>query len=220
MAHDPLPVMTFDQLTDYMRDEMARNAISSDAMQIKRFNQAGLSTLRVNLDLGQHLPVLLRAPVAAGSAAAAQVTGSAAAMALWASKVAGGKDWDHKGRIVKNNRWVTDGALQYQFDIWSNIHYGFVGRAVGFSAWTLKSGAGGAQIMDKTVPPGYWDRRFKTIGDADFLSAFDDPADQAAIILGMDLFDAKGIALTANDLRTMVRSRAGSLSTKAAATTP
>lgn len=218
MAFDPLPAMTFDQITTYMRQEMVRNAISPDARAIRRNNMMGVATLHVAAELGQYLPSVLRAPVAVGSAASGQISGSAAAMVLWYNKVAGGKDWDHKGRLVKNNRWVADGAVQYNFDVWSNIHYGFVGRAVAFSAWTLKTGAGGAQVMDRTVPPGYWSRRFNKFGDADFLSALDDPADQAAIVLGMDLFDSKGIAVTDADLRDFVRARAGSLSTKPVAT--
>jgi len=214
MAFPPLPPMTFAQLVTYCRDEMRTNALSADALQIKRFNQQGSATLRVALDLGQYLPLALRAQITAGAATAAEITGSAAAMALWYDKVAGGHVWDHKGRLKTNNRWVADGALSYNFDMWSNIHYGFVGRAVGFSAWTLKSGAGAVQVTARTVPPGYWDRRFNKIGDADVLSAFDDPADQAAIILGMDLFDGKGLGFTEDELRDMIRARSGSLATK------
>ncbi|MBR0654984.1 polymorphic toxin type 44 domain-containing protein [Plastoroseomonas arctica] len=218
MAFSPLPAKTFPELIDYMHGEMVMNAKSPDALMIKRYNQAGTSTLRVAFSLTQVLPLSMRAPVTAGSAAAAEVSGSAAAMVLWYNKVAAGRDWDHKGRLKPHNAWVSDGDTAYRFDIWSNIHYGFVGRAVGFSAWTLKAGAGGAQVKDKTVPPGYWDRRFNTLGDADFLAAFDDPDDQAAIMLGVDLYNAKGLAMLATDLSDDVRARKSSLATKPAGT--
>ena len=218
MAFPPLPAMTFVQLTDYLRGEMVVNALSPGARLIRRFNQAGATTLRIAFELSQVLPWTMRAPVTVGPAGAAEVTGTAAAMALWYDKVAAGRDWDHKGRLRPNNTWVADGKLSYRYDIWSNIHYGFVGRAAAFSAWTLKAGAGGAQVKDKTVPPGYWDRRFNKLGDADFLAAFDDPDDQAAIMLGADLYDAKRTAITDSDLRDMVRARSGTLATQPATT--
>ena len=33
-----------------------------------------------------------------------------------------------------------DGEHEYYYDIWSNIHYGYVGRAAGFSALELQLG--------------------------------------------------------------------------------
>lgn len=216
MAFPPLPAMTFLQMMDYLRGEMVTNAISPSALMIRRYNQAGASTLRIAAGLSQVLPLSLRGPVMVGSASAAEVSGTAAAMMLWYDKVAAGRDWDHKGRLKPNNSWITDGNLSYRFDIWSNIHYGFVGRAVAFSAWTLKAGAGGAQVKDKTVPSGYWDRRFNKIGDADFMAAFDDPDDQAAIMVGADLYDSKRSALTAEALRDLVRLRSAGLATRPA----
>ncbi|MES2713993.1 MAG: polymorphic toxin type 44 domain-containing protein [Pseudomonadota bacterium] len=218
MAFPPLPAMTFAQLTDYLHGEMVVNALSSDARLIRRCNEAGAATLKMAFALSQALPLSLRAPVTVGPAMGAEVSGTAAAMLLWYDKVAAGRDWDHKGRLKPNNAWIDDGARSFRFDIWSNLHYGFVGRAVAFSAWTLRSGAGAAQVKDKTVPDGYWDRRFKKVGDVDVFSAFDDPDDQAAIMIGADLYDAKGPVVTVAELRAMVRARASTLATKPAKT--
>lgn len=75
----------------------------------------------------------------------------------------------------------------------------------GLGEWVLLSGAGVAQWMDRTVPEGYWRRRFDEIGDADFLAALDDPRDQAAIRLGYDLWTEYGAALTQDVLLDRVR---------------
>lgn len=71
-----------------------------------------------------------------------------------------GKDWDHKWQIVKDKDLmkVTVHRLtpskvcshshyhkyknyDYFFDVWSNIHYGYVGLSVGFDEDTLLKGS-------------------------------------------------------------------------------
>ena len=42
--------------------------------------------------------------------------------------------------------WHKYGQHDYYFDIWSNIHYGYVGTASGFCRDKLIDGAGVAQI--------------------------------------------------------------------------
>jgi len=139
------------------------------------------------------------------------------AMQIWKSMVNYGKPWDHKPILKKKfGDWSHDGVTgkDYFFDIWSNIHYGYVGRSVGFSMWTLKSGAGYAQYKAGTNPSGYWARRAKKWGDADFLAAFDDPKDQAAIDLGGALWEDKTDTFTHKDFVDRVRARAPELSTR------
>jgi len=118
--------------------------------------------------------------------------------------------WDHKARILgafhqqnaqgKLDPYWRDPATgrEYSFDIWSNIHYGYVGRAAGFSAWELKSGAGLAQFKEDhfKLPKDYWSRRIEKIGDADVFSSMDRAPDQRAIELGAHLFDTYGPELT------------------------
>ena len=140
-----------------------------------------------------------------------------AAMQVWKSMVNYKKPWDHKPHIKKTyGDWSQDSVSgkQYFFDIWSNVHYGYVGRAVGFSMWTLKSGAGFAQWRAGTNPSGYWERRAKKFGDADFLAAFDDPKDQAAIELGGKLWDDKGAKFTQQQFLDRVRAKKSELATK------
>lgn len=49
------------------------------------------------------------------------------------------------------------------YDIWSNIHYGFVGRFVGFTEFELINGAGYAQICDNKSPYGNGQLRMLSI---------------------------------------------------------
>jgi len=146
-----------------------------------------------------------------------QVTDIALAMDIWRSMVGNRRPWDHK-QVVKDTfgEWSSDAVSRrsYKFDIWSNLHYGYIGLSVGFSRWVLKAGAGLAQLKAGTSPPGYWKRRLDSIGDADVLAAFDDPDDQAAIVLGMDLWDAQERKLTLTQLVDGARRRAADLATK------
>lgn len=61
----------------------------------------------------------------------------------------------------------------YFLDVWSNIHYGFVGRYCGFSEDFLNFGSDAQQFLSNL-------KRFDFSGD--------DPADKITIQLGMDLY--------------------------------
>ncbi|EGH98365.1 hypothetical protein AO386_07325 [Pseudomonas syringae ICMP 11292] len=55
-------------------------------------------------------------------------------MAIWTERVGQYKDWDRKPKIHKKFGWYyhKQGEYGYFYDIWSNIYYGYVGRAGGF----------------------------------------------------------------------------------------
>lgn len=83
------------------------------------------------------------------------------------------------------------------YDLWSNIHYGFIGKAVGFTEWELTAGAGVTQLKDNKRSWGAWasqylQNRIRELGDADFLAAFDDASDNEAIKIGFRLYDRYG----------------------------
>jgi hypothetical protein len=125
--------------------------------------------------------------------------------------------WDHKNKIfTKYGEWSADQSNRrlYNFDIWSNIHYGYVGLAANFSEWVLLAGAGIAQKLANTVPPGYWRRRLQRIGDADVLAALDDPHDQEAINIGFALWRSAGRSVSDQNILDAVRSNAARLKTK------
>lgn len=128
----------------------------------------------------------------------------------WYEQVNYGAPWDHKPHIKKTYGEYSEDKqnhILYAWDIWSNIHFGYVGVAVGFDEGTLLDGAGAAQWMGGNVPDGYWKRRMETIGDADVFRALDDPRDQEAIRIGVRLFREKGAAMTVDDLKAAVRLR-------------
>lgn len=110
------------------------------------------------------------------------------ARTLWFSLVRSGAKWDHKPKLEKKLDLETppdyyfpirdDTEHEWYYDIWLNIHYGFVGRAAGFSAQTLQdyaaSGLPGAGKND----------------DGDVLS----------VQIGIDLWDEYQLTLTQDQL--------------------
>ena len=137
----------------------------------------------------------------------------------WIEMVAPGKEWDHKAVMKKLfGEWTVDYNLGYlfNFDIWSNIHYGYIGSACEFTEWELLGGAGAAQVYAGTNPPGYWDRRFSRIGDADFLSAFDDPKDQEAIKIGIGLWNRQRTSISVEMIHWQVVQNLNVLNTRSA----
>jgi Bacterial toxin 44 len=110
-----------------------------------------------------------------------------------AAKVAGCGAWDFKHTILADygGLWQQVNATLYSFDTWTNIHYGFVGMAAGFSRDELLDNAGLAQIAGgnpEPAPPGSpW-------------RAYDDPLDQAAITVGLDLWANHGSSLTVSNI--------------------
>lgn len=88
--------------------------------------------------------------------------------------------WDHKPKFIRKGlgAWHTWGKWEYYYDVWSNIHYGYVGRAAGFSVETLVSRAELA---------GRWN----DIKKLNLLSAWkgDPTSDVVAIKIGCRMYD-------------------------------
>lgn len=113
---------------------------------------------------------------------------------LWAEKVKPGGDWDHKGDIA--DKFRTEGRttryhhkykkFEYYYDIWSNIHYGYIGLYSGFSRDALLEGAGAAQLYDN-LRRGR-DSKYHLSNGLGFARGFDDVTDNLSVRLGMHLF--------------------------------
>jgi hypothetical protein len=191
--------MAYQSVNDviaYIHGEMTTNVMSGDALAIRDW-----------LDI-QFWETLIPGKITLDIAKAYK---------KWYDLVKTGGPWDHKSHIKKTyGDWTLDdpNSRLYFFDIWSNIHYGYIGKACGFPEWDLLAGAGIAQWKAGTVPDGYWERRLKKIGDADVFSAFDDPADQEAIKVGFELWDNRKTTLTTTHILDAVRLRNASLTTK------
>lgn len=120
-----------------------------------------------------------------------ELSSRGAAVLAWTGKVMQNADWDHKPKLFKrfyspmtNSRvWHVYGKDACYYDIWSNIHYGYVGTAAGFGESVLLDGAGleqiGSNVLRGRFPRG-------TDGVAG-LRRFDDPQDRNAISLGRSL---------------------------------
>lgn len=115
------------------------------------------------------------------------------ALALWAAKVAPNMEWDHKPILEKrlgldsqNDYYFSDpsGNRAVYYDIWSNIHYGYVGRAAGFDRSDLDQGAQVPIIAGKT-----------------------DPGDIYTVKIGMDIYDKYGPDITEQQFQEEVRKR-------------
>jgi len=107
--------------------------------------------------------------------------------------------WDYKPEIrelspVRDWQQVDDSI--YRFDVWTNIHFGYVGSAAGFSEEELLHGAGVAQAIARNSNPDRQPWNPKT---------WDDPFDQAAIRLGVKLWHDYGLKLQPADIVKAIR---------------
>lgn len=109
-------------------------------------------------------------------------------LAWFGAMVLPGSVWDHKGPIGDyigldedndDTRYVNVPGTNYRmrFDIWSNIHYGYVGSAAGIGGDTLIAGSHAA-VAGRT-----------------------DAADDFAVQMGIDLWNEYGEDMTEEDLR-------------------
>lgn len=167
----------------YILKEIARNAVSRDALQIKNLNAMSATDCYATY---QAMPWWQQ--LFSGSYLQACNEGAAsaklAALAAWALQVRQNGPWDHKPYIGKTYKYhAYYQGRTYYYDIWSNIHYGFVGRACGFSRGELLDGAGLEQIGSDLFR-GTWPSAQSGV---DGLRRFDDASDRLSIQIGIDL---------------------------------
>ncbi|MFC9624800.1 polymorphic toxin type 44 domain-containing protein [Streptomyces sp. NPDC056930] len=124
------------------------------------------------------------------------------ALGLWGTSVASGSVWDHKPNL--RNKFGLSGEnaddLHFKipgegselfYDVWSNIHYGSIGRAAGFTGGALHAGA-----------------------EADFGGAVGrtDPGDILTVQAGVDMYDKYGADMTYKEFQTGIQGVIGQLS--------
>jgi hypothetical protein len=205
-----------DELTpiaQYMADEMNRNAHGKHAKhmgELNRFSAEACIADYTKLPLWQQLLGLGIDPQKCQDM---ELSYQGAALMIWAGLVRQDGDWDHKPKISARfhpraataQHWHLYGKTLYFYDVWSNMHYGYVGLASGFSEAQLLDGAGleqiGSDLLRFNAP-----QRSPLV---DGLRAFDAPSDRAAIQMGMALYRTHPSAITAAMLvRTVTRSTA------------
>ena len=117
----------------------------------------------------------------------------AAALTLWTERVGQNRPWDHKPIIKKRfgSYYYKHGKYDYFYDIWSNIHYGYVGRAGGLSESLLLDGAGLEQIASDSIRKAQdWKNKPgpRQSPGVEGLRAWDDVADRVSISIGVKLY--------------------------------
>ncbi|RSN26678.1 hypothetical protein DMC63_02275 [Streptomyces sp. WAC 05977] len=141
------PVAEYDAILAFITDEMVRNGQSPELQNIRDLLKDKVNPFT-------------------------SIADKAEAFKAWYDLVNTGAQWDHKGRILDmttgDNTFTPLPGLQGQirYDVWSNIHYGYVGTLGGIDEWTLHAGANAADWKDSHPT---------------------DPADQASVQLGIDL---------------------------------
>jgi len=180
-------------VVNYICDEMVTNASGQYVRQMRQLNTRCLACAWEGVPLWY--PGVTEAR---NNALLADAVARYQALGMWAVKVCQGCEWDHKKRIRDEwHDWQFVYDIEYYFDIWSNIHYGYVGAAAGFSQDTLLDGAGAAQWLSETY------KKFRGEGPGSQeapgiagLRRFDDPSDQSAIKGGIRLWETYDLALT------------------------
>lgn len=128
-------------------------------------------------------------------------------------------NWDHKPKLIAENSpvpeifesdgWMKLGNRSYNYDILSNIHYGYVGRAAGFSENELIGGAGLEQFgsvtyraIERKLTGAAGQARWpsQTYPSPTWLSAWDDPSDTAAIEIGVKMWLEYGMDVQPADI--------------------
>lgn len=126
-----------------------------------------------------------------------------AALASWALLVREGGVWDHKPDFHKGGKKGDEfdsmgvsvypwhhkyQGYEYFYDIWSNIHYGYVGRYIGFSGDILLDGAGLAQYLVDRMKSDISPTDRSEVNGAGY-RRFDDVTDHLSVNLGISLYE-------------------------------
>lgn len=207
-----------DELTPiagYIASEMNTNAHGDD---VKRMAEMNAFSAEACIDDYMHLPwwkKLLSAGINPEQCVNIDLSMHTGALLAWGWKVRQDGEWDHKPKIARRfhprspglQHWHLYGSTLYYYEVWSNIHYGYVGRAAGFSESVLLDGAGLEQIGSDLAR---LNRPNRSPG-VDGLRAWDDPHDRAAIVMGIDLYRRHPKHVTAKEILLAVITSTGIL---------
>ncbi|SFQ79718.1 Zn-binding Pro-Ala-Ala-Arg (PAAR) domain-containing protein, incolved in TypeVI secretion [Pseudomonas sp. NFPP07] len=186
-----------EELASYIAGEMNTNINSPSVRQMKDLNSFSPTA---EMKKYKELPFYLRLGQSPDFYSLA-LGKRAKALAIWTERVGQGRPWDHKPILSRKYNGVVyhkQGDYDYFYDIWSNVHYGYVGMAGGLSERVLLDGAGLEQIGSDTYrkaeevvfkPKEQW----KLPGphrsaDIDGMRAWDDAPDRISIGIGIKLY--------------------------------
>ncbi|GFM66061.1 PAAR domain-containing protein [Pseudomonas cichorii] len=177
-----------EQVASYIAGEMNRNITHPSVLRMKKLTSFDAAAENEKF---QKLPWYAR--LSPPNFEAMELGNTVSAMALWAERVGQNRPWDHKVTIGQQfgGPWQKQGQVDYFYDIWSNIHYGYVGRAGGFSESILLDGAGLEQIASDSIRKVQkWGERKGPHRSADIegMRAWDDIGDRVSISIGVKLY--------------------------------
>ena len=187
-----------ESLLTFIHSRMLINLESSEFLSMKKaWDQAGeLSNAALNTYYSFDPEM---------QEAIAQTAGVTNFNSLWQFKemVKGGADWDFK-KIIQDSYgdWALDAPRGriYKFDVWSNIHYGYIGKAIGYSDLLLLNSAGIAQALKENR---YNDALDALTGNSG--REQDEPGDGAAIQIGIGLWTKYGARVTKENILESIR---------------
>lgn len=183
-----------DELTPiavYMANEMNANAHGVDCLRMKQLNAVdsrACITEYFNAPWWRRLFGAMPPQYCIN----VEISSHEAALLMWTRNVMQSAKWDHKPFIRSHFRsistqsgvWHRYDATDYFYDIWSNIHYGYVGAAAGFDDSALLDGAGleqiGTDVLRGRLP--------QATPGVNGLRAFDDASDRTAISMGIQFY--------------------------------
>lgn len=213
------PPRARDELTPiahWMVQEMRRNAAGPDAQRILSLNTYSVAACIGETREWPWWQQLLSAGHWNQSCVDRGMAAKPAAHLAWGALVRQNGVWDHKPIIARRFTPAVESGEQhyhryhdhvYFYDVWSNIHYGYVGRACGFSEAELLDGAGVEQIASDLIRG---DMPKESVGVSG-MRRFDHPSDRVAVTIGTELFKASPSALDAAHLVSRIVARRAAL---------
>lgn len=190
-------------IAEFMAAEINTNARSMDVIRMRELHAYSAQTC---IEAWLQLPIWQKALTAGVPSQCMDIAtnNSVVAMLIRAKNARTGSNWDHKPIIAKkfmsaSNRsryWHCHDDQDWFYDVWSNIHYGYVGAAAKSSESELLDGAG----LEQTGSNALHGRATPRAPNVNGMRAWDDPADQEAIARGMYLQKVIPIDLTAGML--------------------
>lgn len=202
-------------IAKYMAKEMSANAKSDNAKVMRNLNEDSdfAKTYNACLREWSNKPwyhQLLVGTDYCYDLALSKNINKADAIIKWTLKVAQDAEWDHKPYIRKTFRpavpageqvWHAYDNYLYYYDIWSNIHYGYVGMACGFTKSELLDGAGLEQIGTDLLRRRLPDANDNIKG----LRAYDDPSDRESISIGISLYQKNPSHVTSQSILSAIK---------------
>ncbi len=188
-------------IADYMVQEMRNNSTGADVRRMlenNRFSGEGCIADFQKLPFWRQL---LSLGITPQQCIDMEMTTRTAALLSWGLNVRQDGIWDHKPIIARRfhprnpggqQHWHLYNTTLYYYDVWSNVHYGYVGKAAGFSDSVLLDGAGLEQI-GSTLLRFSRPQRDATVSG---LRAWDDPHDRAGVEMGIILYQTNPNNLT------------------------